>query len=646
MAPVKTISIPRLELLAASLGLSLAKSVANTLGIDLRSVQFWSDSMNVLWWIRGRSRNFRAFVANRVGEIQSATSPSQWKYVSGKENAADVPTRGCSVSDLSCNKLWWEGPAFLKLPIEEWPENKIDEVENVEERRSVTFLSRIMTGVDKDWRLSPCRFSSWSRLVRVLAYVQRFITNCRRKKDERGQGSLKLDEISDAEHVLIRHCQHDSFQDEIKQLQKGCVGSKSSIDALSPRLDKDGIIRATGRLELSEALPYDIRYPIILPRKHAVTRLIVDNYHSKGDHVAGVNHTLHMLSERFWIIAAREKIRECESRCVVCKRRTAKAGQQLMAPLPIVRTKVDSLRAFERVAVDFAGPFYTKQGRGRAQAKRYLCLFTCSATRAVHLELAYSLNTDSFLNAYYRFTSRRGQPSLVMSDNGTNFVSGERELREIVSKLDKDKIHDVMTHEKVRWQFHPPLSPHFGGAHERLIQSAKRAIYPILGRADVTDEELLSAIVGAEGILNSRPLTYQSSSVNDSLPLTPNHFLHGKVGGRFASEEILDSSQYDIRKRWRRVQELVKHFWNRWTLEWLPTLNPRKKWREQRRDLRVGDIVLLKDRFDVRGQWPLGKVVEVFPGRDGHVRVVKVKTAYGEFIRNITKICHVEILDS
>lgn len=137
--------------------------------------------------------------------------------------------RGCSVSELSSNRLWWEEPEFLKLPPEQWPDNKIDEMENVEERRAVVFLSRVMLNVDKDWKLNPNRFSKWLRLVRVLAYVLRFITNCRSKMNARALGILNIDEISDAEHALIRQAQHDSFRVELKQLKKGSVNSNSSL---------------------------------------------------------------------------------------------------------------------------------------------------------------------------------------------------------------------------------------------------------------------------------------------------------------------------------------------------------------------------------------------------------------------------------
>ena len=219
-----------------------------------------------------------------------------------------------------------------------------------------------------------------------------------------------------------------------------------------------------------------------------------------------------------------------------CRRTKASPAKQIMAPLPELRTR-KSLRAFSHISVDFGGPFMTKQGRGKIRQKRYLCLFTCLETRAVHLEVAYSLDTDSFLNAFFRMTSRRGVPKDVVCDNGTNFVGGSNELKELEA-LDQNKVQDTTSSHRINWHFNPPAGPHFSGVHEIMIKAAKKAIYAILGSADITDEELLSAIVGAEGLINSRPLTYQSADASDLIPLTPNHFLHGQVGGRFAPDSV------------------------------------------------------------------------------------------------------------
>ena len=300
------------------------------------------------------------------------------------------------------------------------------------------------------------------------------------------------------------------------------------------------------------------------------------------------------------------------------------------------------MRAFTKTAVDFAGPFVTVQGRGKRRQKRYLCLFTCMTTRAVHLEIAYGLDTDSFMNAFYRMTSRRGLPDEMYSDNGTNFKGADNELKSLVADLDKDKIKQTVANKGLKWNFNPPMAPHFGGVHESMIKSAKRAIKAILGNADVTDEELMTAIIGAEGLINSRPLTYQTADPSDDVPLTPNHFLHGQIGGQFAPPTV-DETDFNPRKRWRRVQELVRHLWHRWLREWLPELSARRKWFRPRRDLKVDDVVLVMSPDTNRGNWPLGRVLETFPGKDGRVRVVKIQVGKGTTTRAVTRLCPLEL---
>ena len=648
VAPLSAMSIPRLELMGAILGLRLAFSVAKVLKIDQKSLIFWTDSMNVLWWIRKPSRGFKPFVANRVGEIQSSTSPQQWRHVRSKENPADLPTRGTSVANLTDNALWWSGPEFLQLDEEEWPESKIavDQETLSEIRKQAKAqleeanedLTLHATVHETSWRLRPDRYSNWNRLIRVRAWVQRFIENCMRKFEDRCSGDITYQEIMDAETAIIKEAQQQTFGEEYRALaQQRPISRNSKLLTLKPLLDEEGLLRSDGRLTYAEYLPFDVRYPIILPRKNWVTKLIVKSFHEQSNHSAGTNHTLSLISARFWIMQGREEIREWEAECYECRKRKAKAARQIMAPLPKIRLKLP-LRAFARTAIDYAGPFTTIQGRSKKRMKRYLCLFTCLTTRAVHLEMAYALDTDSFLNAFYRMTSRRGLPEEVISDNGSNFVSAERELKELVEKLDQDKVKKSAVKKGIKWYFNPHLAPHFGGVHETLIKAAKKASYAILKRADITDEELITAFTGAEGLLNSRPLTYQSANPKDQAPLTPNHFLLGQVGGKFAPETV-DIGPYDVKKRWRRVQELVRHFWHRWLNEWLPSLNRRTKWKVEQDDVQIGEVVLVIAPDTPRGKWPLGKVIEVYPGSDDHVRAVKVQVGRNTLTRPITKIC-------
>ena len=282
-----------------------------------------------------------------------------------------------------------------------------------------------------------------------------------------------------------------------------------------------------------------------------------------------------------------------------------------------------------------------RQGRCRTKAKRYLCLFTCLVTRAVHLEISYSLDTDSFINAFTRMM--RGTPTYVISDNGSNFVGADRELQELVESLDQERIiRESTKHHRIDWKFNPPAAPHFGGVFEALIKSEKKAIKAILGDADINDEELHTAICGAD----SQPITYVGADPNDHSPLTPNHFLVGQLGGGPFAPELLDAEEvYNPRKRWHRVQQLLGQFWKSWRREFLPTLTVRRKWFLPRHNLKEADVVLIVKPKANREERPLGRVMEVYPGHDGLVRVVRVKSKNKEFLCPVHCLCPLEYAD-
>ena len=401
VTPLQAISIPRLEFLAAMLGLQLAQASASTLRLKLSSVVFWSDSEDVLWWIRRPSRQYKPFVAQRVGGIHTQTGPDQWRHVPSRDNPADLASRGVAASKLVTSSLWWVGPAFLQEPPAIWtagpakfvPTN-IAQPESKREFQQ-TYSTITQTQQAKPWPLVPERFEKWTRLIRITALLQRFCYNCRVDRKERSFGSLNADELKEAEVYHIRMAQQNSLPYTEVKTQKP-MEKASALLQLQPFIDPDGLVRVGGRLQHADFMTYEERCPIVLPKGHAVTQLIVRHCHEEGHHINGVNHTLSLLSTKYWLHGGREEIRKCEANCTACARRKASPGVQVMAPLPKVRVSLP-LRAFARISLDYAGPFTTKQGRGKTRAKRYLCLFACNLTQAVHLEMAYSLDTDSFL---------------------------------------------------------------------------------------------------------------------------------------------------------------------------------------------------------------------------------------------------------
>lgn len=305
-----------------------------------------------------------------------------------------------------------------------------------------------------------------------------------------------------------------------------------------------------------------------------------------------------------------------------------------MADLPRDRVLPDD-PPFTNCGVDYFGPFEIK--RGRSTVKRYGVIFTCLTTRAIHLEMAASLDTDSFIHALRRFIARRGQIKILRSDNGTNFIGAERELKRAIAEWNVSKIEDHLKQQGIQWTFNPPSEPHHGGVWERLIKSVKKILNVTL-RLD--EESLHTLLCEAEAIINSssRPITKASSDPNDLEVLTPNHLLllRNKPSlppGLFNRQDLY------ARRRWKQVQYMSEIFWKRWAREYLPQLQERQRWTRPSRNFLVGDIVLVVDDTAPRNSWITGKVIHTISDKAGMVRQVRIKTKTSVLDRPITKIC-------
>ncbi|KAL3981342.1 small subunit ribosomal protein S12 [Sarotherodon galilaeus] len=393
---------------------------------------------------------------------------------------------------------------------------------------------------------------------------------------------------------------------------------------------KDGILRVGGRLSRS-ALPEEFKHPVILDKSLRVSELILQEIHKEVGH-SGRNHVLSKLRQRFWIPGANSAIRKVLSKCTVCRRLHGIVGQQQMGDLPQNRVTPDE-PPFTRTGVDYFGPFEVK--RGRSTVKRYGVIFTCLAIRAVHLEVAASLDTDSFINALRRFIARRGQVVELRSDNGTNFVSAERELTKAIQEWNTCKIESTLTQKGIKWIFNTPAASHHGGVWERLIKLVRRILSATLKTQNLDEESLQTFLCETEAILNSRPITTPSNDPNDLEALTPNHLLLLKARpslppGLFQQEDIY------ARRRWRQVQYMADLFWKRWVREYLPQLQTRQKWTRVSRNFVPGDIVLLVDETAPRNSWLIGRVTQAMPDEHGLVRRVRVKTKTSELDRPIT----------
>lgn len=326
------------------------------------------------------------------------------------------------------------------------------------------------------------RFSQWKRLVRTQAYLLRFVYNAKTNKPNRRTGSLSQDELIQAENALYQRAQRDVFLDEILILKhnENCpeeerkeLQRSSELRRDSPYLDENNVLRTRGRLDAAKVLPLVTKRPIILPRHHRVTKLLVDSYHRKYKHM---NHqtALNEIRQKYNIPAVRVVLKSIRNSCQKCKNSSTVPMIPEMAGLTLARLAAFT-RPFTYTGVDYFGPFYVRQNR--STVKRYGVIFTCLTTRALHLEVADTLNTSSCIKAIRRFAARKGEAREFFSDNGSNFHGTENELKEEFEKLNRELIQQEFTSTEQKWTFNPPTASHMGGAWERLIQTVKSCLY-------------------------------------------------------------------------------------------------------------------------------------------------------------------------
>jgi len=411
----------------------------------------------------------------------------------------------------------------------------------------------------------------------------------------------------------------------------------STLLKFTPFLDEDGILRVGGRVGRAD-LPYDAKHPRLL-RSHGPLGLMVARYYHQRAHHAGTDHVLALMRQDYWILHGRELVRKVARDCMFCKKERLHTTTQLMAELPPQRMHPGP--PFYHTSVDYFGPIDVNISRNRSD-KRYGALFTCMTTRAVHIEVAPSLSTSDFLNVLRVFTNLRGTPKTIYSDQGRNFVGAEKEIAPRLEKLSEDpEFASQMVQRGIKWVFQPPNAPHFGGVHESLVKSAKRAMYRVLDRSQQrrlpTDWELKSLMAEVTGFLNSRPLTYVSNDPSDVQALTPNHFLHGRAQVDKPPGVSVEERALGLKDHYKFVQRLAGEVWEEWIRHYMPTLMARHKWQHLQRNLKVGDVVLLVDQNQPRNRWLMGRIGDVIKGRDGLVRRVVVKTNHGEYERPITR---------
>ena len=685
----RAMSIPRLELMGIVIGARALTFVRANLPITAEQAFIWMDSKCSLFWITSL-KPLSVFLKNRLREIRALEDVS-FRHVPSTDNPADMPTRGCSAQDLTTSDLWWHGPPWLQLPSATWPEGHPEITPDVlasiqsEERHSNVQLSSRTLGSREgrqgettallNVRCSPSSVfkvlvascSSLPKLLHALIFVLKFITVVVNRTwlqqfalthDFLGHVLLSIspakshptaNDIQLVTLLCVRMAQLEYYP-EILEAIRSNRRDHQMVRHLGLELDSSGLIRCHGRFRDS-VLAHTAKLPLLLPRKCKFTDLVVMNFHVRLLH-CGVSHTLANIRNCYWIPKGRSEVSRNLHCCITCRKHEGPAfNLPSMAPLPKERTEQSF--PFEATGLDILGPISVKH-TGKVM-KVWVCLFTCFSTRAVHLEWLMDMTTEEFIRCLRRFTSRRGHPSLLLSDNAPQLrLAGQLLEREWRNLQRSNEVARYSSNAGIQWKFTTEYSPWEGGIYEWLVNLVKRCLRKSLGRTIPSLQEFQTLLVETESVLNSRPLTYVDA--DGGTVLTPAKFMNIQACAIDTSHQDDSYEEYlpvvdsvtKLKKKIRRLNALNNQFWKIWKKEYLLALRERSKLHRKCKSTTdslpfVNEVVIVSDDGP-RTHWRLGKILRLNKSHDGEIRSAIVKSSSGRVInRSITHLYPLEL---
>lgn len=561
VAPVKQLTIPKLELCAAVLLTKVIKQVTTAMNRKFEAINLFSDSRIVLDWINADPMRYKAFLATRLKKINELKNVT-WSHINGIHNPADCVSRGILPSELMRHILCWSATNAETIHSSDEDDEAKEECNDNNDEYEVVSLT-----VSNDKQSFLPSVSSIYKLQRIMAYVLRFIKIC---KKETVNNRIGVNECRAALTTIVKYVQQKYFGKEIALLRDGNeLNRKNVLRKLTVFLDDDDILRVGGRLNNADC-GYDRKHQMIMPRNDEVTVLLIRGQHLIGLH-SGPKLTEMLLRQKFWIIDMKRVVKKIVRECVTCAKFQPRTRQQLMGNLPERRVNQPS-KVFLHSAVDFAGPIYVKTSTLRASktVKSYIAVFACMATKAIHLEAVGDLSAEKFIAALRRFIGRRGQVQSIHSDSGTNFVAANRLLHEMTENEKEqfdEKLNDELLRQNIEWHFVPPGSPHMNGLAEAAVKTMKFHLKRSMGELSFTFEELSTLLCQVEAVVNSRPLCELSSEPSEYESLTPAHFLNMTPSYDVPDDDFSETKSSYL-NRWQRVQRTVQQFWRSWKDEY------------------------------------------------------------------------------
>ena len=622
VAPIKVIDIVRLELCGALLGARMRSFIVKECNLKFKQIFHFTDSEIIRAMVNKASYGFDTFVANRLGEIQRHSNKEEWFWLPGTSNIADLISRGCAPEHLGVDSPWQKCHDVFKQPVATWTQfqapptpEKIpgmkDKVVTTVEANTLHVSGEIQVKDSLAERICINRFSSYIRLLRVTARV---IATYGPPPALRNIGQdVTASQLKQAEIFWVKEAQKEITDEDLTH----------RFARLSPRRQSNGIITVGHRMEKWMQMTYNNNKLLLLPYNHPFSKLYVQMIHNSL-HLSGftsVTATTSKVRLKFWITHLEKMVKSIKHRCVDCRKinKARLKESQSMAQLPMDRLK--PAPAWYSVTVDFFGPLETKgEVNKRSRGKSFGVIFTCNLVRAVHIDLSSDYSTDSFLSTLRRFMSFRGTPSIIRSDRGSQLISADKELKQMIQGLDRKQLKRYGAEKEIEWDFSPAEAPWYNGCAESMVRAAKKAMKATLKGQVLTHSELLTVLYEIANLLNERPIGRQSNDIEDGAFLCPNDLLLGRATSRIPSGPF--SEYVSSKKRFNFIQSIVDAFWVKMTRFYFPSLIVEQKWHTASRNVCAGDIVMVQDSNALRGEWRLARISETHPSSDGKVRKV------------------------
>ena len=584
-----------------------------------------------------------------------------WKHIPSEENIADILTRGVKPDMLGPGSAWQCGPDWMVKDESEWPvtnptlsDDDHATIQNYQNSAAKKAHCLAVTAVklleDLELDILIAKYSDFEKLIRVTAYVLRLVG---RKQPPRHGVSLAAGMIQD----FLKNGEREKFQLEISASEYHeawifliCWEQKQRLDIkkhsnLMLQETQVELTKFDKKISLTQfILSTRIRnFPVGFSSKEnlpvmpsgPLAKLVAKYYHDKYN--VDIDSTVAHIRNDMWIPKVRKLVSEFDKKCKFCLIKRRKLSTQLMGDLPAFRFEMSA--AFSAVCMDLFGPIVIKDDcvkKGpRIHKKVFGVLFTCTASRAVHLDVATDYSTEAVQHPIRRIMAVRGDIRMIISDPGSQLVGASRELVEWRKSWDQDQLDRFSATKGIEWRFIMAAAQHQNGAAESMVKFSKgvmKALLKSYGESKLSLNELNTLLAETANLVNERPIGVKPNSQTDSEYLSPNSLLLGRnsskiSSGPFQSQDLYDQKPRATQSRFLLVQRICDQFWQVWTKLYFPTLLWQQKWHHLKRNLKAGDVCMLADSGVFRGEWRMCRVTDSYPDRRGVVRNVEVTVA-------------------